>query len=110
VQHALNSVMAALHLKNDRGDEITSYLLRDGYMGPKTLEAIMAYQRNLKSRSLYVKVDGAVDESSQSGWTGDGNAQFTIVYLNRDHLKINGKMMQEKDFPELLRNSLLATR
>jgi hypothetical protein len=108
VQHALNTLMAPLHLKDDRGVQITSYLNRDGYIGPKTNAAITAYQRSLRSRGFLVKADGTVDPASRSGWTGDGNAQFTIVYLNREHRNIYGKMMEEKDFPELLRNNLTA--
>jgi peptidoglycan hydrolase-like protein with peptidoglycan-binding domain len=102
VQHALNTLLSPLGLKDDTGAPITSYLKRDGYIGPKTNEAIAAYQRNLRSRGLLVKADGSVDPASRSGWTDDGNAQFTIVYLNREHRNIYGKMMEEKDFPELL--------
>ena len=56
VQHALNTLMSPLGLKDDKGSPITSYLKRDGYMGPKTNEY--------------------------------------------------GKMMEEKDFPELLQADL----
>jgi hypothetical protein len=108
VQHAINSVMAPLQLRTEHGELITSYLVRDGYMGPKTNAAILAYQRSLKSRGFFVKADGAVEPSSSSGWTSDGGAQYTIVYLNRDHVRFNGKMMEESDFPELLRADLLA--
>jgi peptidoglycan hydrolase-like protein with peptidoglycan-binding domain len=110
VQHAINTLMAPLHLKDDRGADITSYLTRDGYIGPKTNAAIAAYQRSLRSRGFLVKADGSVDPASRSGWTSDGNAQFTIVYLNRDHRNIHGKMMEEKDFPELLQNNLIANK
>jgi hypothetical protein len=110
VQHALNTLLAPLHLKNDQGVEITSYLKRDGYIGPKTNAAIAAYQRSLRSRGFLVKADNSIDPASRSGWTGDGNAQFTIVYLNRDHRNTYGKMMDDSDFPELLRNNLLANR
>lgn len=103
VQHALNSVMAQLSLADEHGREITNYLSRDGYIGPKTLELIKAFQRSVRSRHFYVKADGIVDRSSPDGWTSDSNAQYTIVYLNRDHRNIHGKMMDEKDFPELLR-------
>jgi hypothetical protein len=100
--------MAPLHLKDDRGVQITSYLNRDGYIGPKTNAAIAAYQRSLRSRGFLVKPDGSIDPASRSGWTGDGNAQFTIVYMNREHRNVYGKMMEEKDFPELLRSNLIA--
>ena len=46
--------------------------------------------------------------SSRQGWTPDGNAQYTIVYLNRNHVEIHGKMMEEKDFPDLLQADLVA--
>jgi hypothetical protein len=108
VQHALNTLMSPLQLKDDRGVEITSYLKRDGYIGPKTTALIAAYQRSLRSRGFLVKADSSIDPASRSGWTSDANAQFTIVYLNREHRNIHGKMMEEKDFPELLRNNLLA--
>jgi hypothetical protein len=108
VQHALNTVMVPLHLRDEHGKPITSYLTRDGYIGPKTSTAILAYQRELKSRGFFIRTDGTVDPASRSGWTQDGNAQFTIVYLNRDHVRLHGKMMEEKDFPELLRADLLA--
>ena len=103
VQHALNTVMAQLSLADEHGREITNYLERDGYIGPKTLELIKAFQRNLRSRRLLVKADGVVDPSSRDGWTSDNNAQYTIVYLNREHRNIHGRMMNENDFPELLR-------
>jgi hypothetical protein len=103
VQHALNTVMAQLSLADEHGQLITGYLKRDGYIGPKTLEMIKAFQRNLRSRHLLVKADGVVDPSSRDGWTGDSNAQYTIVYLNREHRNIHGKMMDDDDFPELLR-------
>jgi len=111
VQHALNTVMAPLELTDSKGKRITSYLVRDGYMGHHTNEAIMAYQKSLKARGFYVKADGVVDPASRSGWTRDGNAQFTIVYLNRDHRRFNGgKMMEEKDFPSLLQAELLVNK
>jgi peptidoglycan hydrolase-like protein with peptidoglycan-binding domain len=103
VQHALNTVMAQLSLTDESGRVITNYLERDGYIGPKTLELIKAFQRNLRSRHLLVKTDGVVDPSSRDGWTSDGNAQYTIVYLNREHRNIHGKMMDDADFPPLLR-------
>lgn len=106
VQHALNTLMAPLGLKDDNGAPINSYLQRDGYMGPKTAALISAYQRNLRSRGFLVKADGAVDAASRSGWTEDGHAQFTIVYLNREHRDIYGIMMEEKNFPELLQADL----
>ena len=110
VQHALNTLLAPLQLKDDHGAEITRYLKRDGYIGPRTNEAIAAYQRSLRTRGHFVKADNSIDPASRSGWTGDGGAQFTIVYLNRDHRDIYHKMMDDSDFPELLRNNLLANQ
>jgi hypothetical protein len=95
--------MAQLSLADEHGREITNYLARDGYIGPNTLELIKAFQRNLRSRHLLVKADGVVDPSSRDGGTSDGNAQHTIVYLNREHRNIHGSMMDENDFPELSR-------
>ena len=108
VQHAINTVMAQLKLRDEHGDLITAYLVRDGYLGPKTNAAILAYQRSLRDRGFLVKTDGTVDPSSRQGWTPDGNAQYTIVYLNRNHVEIHGKMMEEKDFPQLLQADLVA--
>jgi hypothetical protein len=98
VQHALNTVMAHLGLKDKSGKSIY-YLTRNGVCDRATAEAIAAYQRNLLERGRHVKADGFVSPSSRSGWNKAGDAQFTIVYLNRDHLKIHGKMMEEKDLP-----------
>ena len=107
VQHALNTVMAALRLRDETGKFIT-YLRRDGYCGPRTGTAIRAYQRNLIERGFLVVADGFVEPSSRSGWTRRGDAQYTIVYLNRDHLKIHGKMMDEPDFPHELQFDIKA--
>jgi hypothetical protein len=109
VQHVLNTVMAPLGLTNQKG-EIITYLRRDGYIGPKTIDAITAYQRSLASRGLLIKPNGSVDPSSRSGWTRDSSAQYTIVYLNREHVKVHGKMMEEKDFPALLQANIQANR
>jgi hypothetical protein len=106
VQHALNTLMSLLGLKDDKGAPITSYLKREGYIGPKTNELIAAYQRNLRSRGSLVKADGSVDPAPRSGWTGHGNAQFMIVYLNREHRNVYGKMMGQNDFPQLLQADL----
>jgi len=107
VQHALNTVMAQLELKDKSGKTIY-YLTRNGICDQATADAIAAYQRNLVERGRYVKTDGFVSPSSRSGWTKHGDAQFTIVYLNRDHLKIHGKMMEEKDFPPALQADIKA--
>jgi hypothetical protein len=109
VQHALNTVMAPLGLTNQKG-EIITYLHRDGYIGPKTIDAIIAYQRRLASRGFLIKPNGSVDPSSRGGWTRDGAAQYTIVYLNREHVKVHGKMMEERDFPALLQANIQANR
>jgi hypothetical protein len=98
VQHALNTVMAKLDLK-DKSGKTFHYLTRNGICDQPTADAIASYQRNLVERGRFVKTDGFVSPSSRSGWTTHGDAQFTIVYLNRDHLQIQGKMMEEKDFP-----------
>jgi hypothetical protein len=98
VQHALNTVMAKLDLKDKSGKTI-HYLTRNGICDQATADAIASYQRNLVERGRFVKTDGFVSPSSRSGWTTHGDAQFTIVYLNRDHLQIQGKMMEEKGFP-----------
>jgi hypothetical protein len=110
VQHALNTLMAHLKLTDDSGNLITSYLKRDGYMGPKTNQLILSYQRSLRARGYYVKADGVVDPSSRSGWTPDGQGQYTIVYLNREHCELYGTMMKEEDFPELLQQNLRINR
>ena len=102
VQHALNTVMAQLSLVDGAGQEI-HYLHRDGYMGPKTNAAIASFQKYLRQHGRLVKADGSVDPASAEGWTRDGNAQYTIIWLNRKHREIHGTMMKEKDFPELLK-------
>jgi hypothetical protein len=107
VQHALNTVMAQLDLKDKSGKAI-HYLTRNGICDQATADAIAAYQRNLVERGRFVKADGFVSPSSHSGWTKLGDAQFTIVYLNRDHLQIQGKMMDEKDFPAELQADIKA--
>jgi peptidoglycan hydrolase-like protein with peptidoglycan-binding domain len=101
VQHALNTVMAQLSLVDSAGRAI-HYLHRDGYMGPKTSAAIASFQKYLTHHRRLVKADGSVDPASADGWTRDGNAQYTIIWLNRTHRDIHGRMMKEKDFPELL--------
>jgi len=98
VQHALNTVMVKLDLKDKSGKTI-HYLTRNGICDQATADAIAAYQKNLVERGRFVKADGFVSPSSRTGWNTHGDAQFTIVYLNRDHLQIQGKMMEEKDFP-----------
>jgi hypothetical protein len=110
VQHAINCLMAQCELLDDRGQRITSYLVRDGYMGPKTHAAIGAFQRCMRSQGYLITVDGVVNPSSRSGWTEGGHAQYTIVYLNREYHKFYGTMMREEDFPELLRADLQAHR
>jgi peptidoglycan hydrolase-like protein with peptidoglycan-binding domain len=108
VQHVINTVSATLGLTKPDGSAL-GYLKRDGLFGPKTKTAIEAYQKLRKSSGKLIKPDGMVSPSSATGWTKDGNAQFTIVYLNRDHLKTHGKMMDEKDFPEPLQTKARTT-
>lgn len=108
VQHALNVVMAPFELKDARGRPITSYLKRDGLFGPRTAEAILAYQTQARQvRKRMITVDGSVDPANHTGWTTHAQVQYTIVYLNRDHRDLRGRMMDEADFPEPLRNLLL---
>lgn len=106
IQHAINCIMVQLQLRKPDGSPITSYLHRDGLWGPRTAEAILAYQQNVKSRGRFIKPDGRVDPSPTSGWTRHGDAQYTIVYLNRDNRDITGKMMQVEDFPKELQLAL----
>ncbi len=108
IQHVINTVSAGLGLTKPDGS-VLGYLKRDGLFGPKTKTAIQAYQDFRKASRVYITPDGMVSPSSATGWTADGKAQFTIVYLNRDHRKIHGRMMDEKDFPEPLRTKALKT-
>src|SRR5579863_8293544 len=106
VQHAINTLLARMRITKDDGSPITSYLVRDGRFGPLTAEAIRGFQRAIQGDRKYIKADGRVDPSSPSGWTRDGSAQFTIVYLNRSHRDAYGVMMDEKDFPEPLKSNV----
>ncbi len=106
VQYTINCLLAALQLTDSDGQPITTYLKRDGLYGDHTEEAIFAYQRNVSSRGFFITVDGRVDPSPVSGWTPHGNAQYTIVYLNRDYLNTYGTMMQEQDMPLELQHAL----
>ena len=106
VQHAINTLLPHLELKKPDGKTITAYLVRDGYFGRATREAIAAYQENLKARRKVVVGDGIVEPSSKTGWTTTGNAQYTIVHLNRDHRDFHGAMMQEEQFPALLKSAI----
>jgi peptidoglycan hydrolase-like protein with peptidoglycan-binding domain len=108
VQHVINTLSATLNLIKSDGSAV-GYLKRDGIFGPKTRAAIEAYQKLRKASGKLIKPDGMVSPSSATGWTADGNAQFTIVYLNRDHLQIYGRMMDDKDFPEPLRTKARTT-
>lgn len=105
VQHVLNTLLANLDIRNAKGVRITSYLTRDGLFGRLTKEAILGYQRNAQYRGLQLTADGMVSSASATGWTRN-NVQYTIVHLNRDHLRIHGKMMSEADFPQLLRQAI----
>src|SRR5919108_117901 len=73
VQHALNTVMAHLGLK-DKSGKTLYYLTRNGVCDKATAEAIAAYQRNLLERGKHVKADGFVSPSSRSGWNKAGDA------------------------------------
>ena len=105
VQHVLNTLLASLDIRNARGARISTYLTRDGLFGRATKEAIIGYQRNAQSRGLQLTADGMVSSANPTGWT-KSNVQYTIVHLNRDHLRIHGKMMDEKDFPQRLRQAV----
>ncbi|HVN00535.1 MAG TPA: hypothetical protein VMT68_09995 [Caulobacteraceae bacterium] len=110
VQHAINTLLAPMHLCKDDGSPITIYLKRDGIYGPRTAEAIRGFQRALVNDGRLVKADGRVDPSSSTGWTNDGGAQYTIVYLNRKHRDVYGVMMNEDDFPEPLQTDVKTNR
>ncbi|GLS45060.1 peptidoglycan-binding domain-containing protein [Methylobacterium brachythecii] len=105
VQHALNTLSAHYTLKNPNGT-LVGYLKRDGIFGTKTKNAIAAYQGVKKAKPVFISTDGQVSPSSATGWTAKGDAQYTIVYLNRDHRDLYGKMMEEADFPEPLKTSI----
>ena len=47
VQHAINIIHNAYMLYDDNGRLIMADLKRDGICGPRTIEGIAAYQRNL---------------------------------------------------------------
>jgi hypothetical protein len=106
VQIAINRILAYFVINDTQGNRITSYLQLDGLFGPHTHNAILGYQNNVKSRGFYIVPDGRVDPAPVSGWTPSGNAQYTIVYLNRDNRNVYGKMMLEEDFPPDLRRAL----
>jgi hypothetical protein len=110
VQHALNSLLAPMRICRADGTQIMTYLKRDGIYGPRTGEAISGFQRALQADHRYVKADGRVDPSSADGWTKDGSAQYTIVYLNRCYRDTYGKMMDEEDFPEPLKSDVKNNR
>ena len=99
VQHIFNKLLPYVEFKGPDGSRITSYLSRDGICGPKTNAAILAYQQNLKSRGSVVWVDGIIGSSNKSGWTPVHGDQYTIVFMNRDHVKFYGKMLSDTEFP-----------
>jgi hypothetical protein len=110
VQHAINTLLASLKITRDDGSQIMDYLKRDGLYGPRTAEAIRGFQRAMRQDKRFIKTDGRIDPSSASGWTGDDQAQYTIVYLNRIHRDAYGKMMDEADFPEPLKSDVKTNR
>lgn len=111
VQHLINSVMVQLGLCDSQGRPIRSYLMRDGYWGPKTALAVAAYQYVAKHvRRRYISTDGTVSPCGASGWTSSGGVQYTIVFLNRDYRDIHGKMADEKDFPAALKKDVSRVR
>jgi len=110
IQHGINTLLAALKITKDDGSPIMDYLKRDGLYGPRTAEAIRGFQRAMQKDRRLIKADGRVDPSSPSGWTNDGSAQYTIVYLNRSQVDVYGKMMDEADFPEPLKSDVKNNR
>jgi hypothetical protein len=109
VQHLLNTLAVHFGLHDSKGKPITGRIVREGRFNDETAEAILAYQRNLKeARRKYVHVDGRIDPSNREGWTTRTDDQYTIVYLNRDHRDVHGKMVDEKDFPTFLQAELKA--
>jgi hypothetical protein len=111
VQHALNTITVHFGLTDAKGKPLMGRIVREGKFNDETAEAILAYQRNLKEvRKRYVHVDGRIDPSNREGWTSRTNDQYTIVYLNRDHRDVHGKMMDETHFPSFLQAELKANR
>ena len=108
VQHAFNTLMSRIDFFDAKGSLITGYLKRDGLYGPKTEAAIRAFQQHLLKTKRYVTADGSVSPSSQTGYTKKDTI-YTIVYLNREHLKHYGKMMDESEFPTPLRVTAAAS-
>ncbi len=116
VQSFLNMLMPCFQLQDPvSGKRLQTYLRLDGFFGPRTGTAIVAYQRNVRSRGGLVSTDGQVDPSLRSGWTNSKDSylstQFTIVWMNRDYRATNrGKMASEDDFVPELRAALLANK
>ena len=111
VQHALNAILPHYEIRDAKGRIISSYLKRDGLFGSRTAAAIVGYQNYVRSvRRKLISNDGRVDPAVPTGWTLHGENQFTIVHLNRDHRNLHGRMMEEKDFPEKLRDVLTQQR
>jgi len=99
VQHLLNKLLPYVEMMDENGKRITTYLSRDGVCGPMTSGAIKAYQENLKSRKRMVWADGVISPSDNTGWTPIQGDQYTIVFMNRDHVKFYGKMPSDTEFP-----------
>ena len=110
VQHAINTLLPHFEIRDPKGVRITIYLKRDGIVGPRTAEAILGYQKNLRTRNRMVTADGQVDPANPTGWTIHTKDQYTIVHLNRDHRNVYGQMMREEDFPKELQAVLKATK
>ncbi len=110
VQHGINTLLLPMRICGDDGQPIRTYLKRDGLYGTHTAEAMWGFQQALANSGHYVKVDGRFDPSSPTGWTNAGDAQYSIVYLNRNHRDVYGVMMKEEDFPEPLRSDVKANR
>jgi hypothetical protein len=108
IQHCFNKLMSKIDFQDRAGRPIKSYLKRDGLFGPRTEEAIWAFQTHLKAKPSYIAVDGAADPSDPTGYTKTDNI-YTIVQFNRVHLECYGAMMDEKDFPNPLKQTATAS-
>ncbi|HEY2015475.1 MAG TPA: hypothetical protein VGH38_18345 [Bryobacteraceae bacterium] len=93
-------------------------LEEDGWWGPETAAAVHSYQSSASFRHGCAR-DGRVDpaypllDQLKGDPTGYGymSAYFniqkrTIFLLNADHLKFKGRMMDETEFPQILRADL----
>jgi hypothetical protein len=108
IQHCFNRLTAYIDFYDRTGRPITTYLKRDGLFGPKTQEAIWAFQNYIEGTGRYIISDGAVDPCDQTGYTNPGQI-YTIVYFNRVHRDFYGTMMDENEFPDPLKQVAIAS-